>query len=91
MIRKLAGVSAFVVLQAGLVVGIGGTAEALPVLGPGHVSCSTFAGAGKINPKITPTGSAGGMKISFKGKAFGCTGYSVTISSTTYTVVGASV
>jgi hypothetical protein len=91
MMRTLAVVSAFVVLQAGLVVGIGGTAEAVTILGPGHVNCSTFTGAGKINPKITPAGSNGGMKISFKGKAFGCTGYSITIGGTTYTVVSASV
>jgi hypothetical protein len=91
MIRRLAFVSAFVVLQAGLVFGISGTSEASTILGPGHVSCSTFTGSGKLSPKVTPAGSIGGMKITYKGKAFGCTGYSLVISGTTYTVVGASV
>jgi hypothetical protein len=90
MMRKLAAGSAFVVLQAGLAFGISGVAEAMPALGPGHVSCS-FAGSGKINPKITPAGSNGGMKVSFDGKAFGCTGYSIVIGTTTYTVTAASV
>jgi hypothetical protein len=89
MIRRLAVVSAFVVLQAGFLFGVSGDASASPVL-VGHVSCSTFTGAGKFSPGLTTAGSAGGVKITVKGKIFGCTGGSITIGSTTYTVTGGS-
>jgi hypothetical protein len=89
MIRRLAVVSAFVVLQAGVLFGVSGEASAAPVL-VGHVTCSIFKGTGKFSPGLTTAGSAGGVKITAKGKFAGCTGGSITISSVTHTVTGGS-
>lgn len=87
MLRKLAVVTASIALGAGLVVGVGGTSGAVPPPPPltGHVTCS-FTGNGKIHPKLTTAGSPGGVKITFKGKAFGCTGGSISAGGAVHTV-----
>src|ERR1039458_5707459 len=79
MFRRFAFVAAFVALQAGLIVGISGVADAAPAL-TGHVHCS-LAGSGKFNPGLTATGSAGGVKISVTAKVIQCTGATITLGS----------
>ena len=79
MFRRFAFVAAFVALQAGLIVGISGVADAAPAL-TGHVHCS-LVGSGKFNPGLTATGSAGGVKISVTAKVIQCTGATITLGS----------
>lgn len=90
MLRRLSLVMAPLVAAAGIVVGVSGQADATPPALTGNVNCS-FAGAGTLHPKLTAAGSAGGVKVTYDGKLFSCAGGSITISSTTYTVVGGSV
>jgi hypothetical protein len=94
MTRKLGIVAAVVVLQAGVVVGLGGEAWAVPPPLVGTVTCSAFVGTGTLHPKLTVAGGPGGIKITFKGTATGCVGVStrllapVTVSSGTVTGSG---
>jgi hypothetical protein len=87
MLRRIAVVSAFVLLPAGMVFGISGAASANPVL-TGHVGCTGLSGGGTFHPKLTAAGSAGGVKFSATAKVYGCSGASITIGTTTYTVTG---
>jgi len=90
MFRKLATVLAVVVFEAGLVVALSGVASATPAL-TGNVSCSSFAGTGTFGPKLTVVGSAGGVKITYKGTLSACTGGSISIGGAIHTVTGGRV
>jgi len=94
MTRKLAVITAVLVLQAGVVIGLDGVAGAVPPPLVGTVTCSSFVGTGTLSPSLTVGGGAGGIKITFKGKATGCVGVStrllapVTVSKGTVTGSG---
>jgi hypothetical protein len=85
MLRRLAVVSAVLLLPAGIVFGISTAASANPVL-TGHVTCTGLSGGGTFHPKLTAAGTPGGVKFSATAKVFGCSGASITIGTTTYTV-----
>lgn len=92
MLRKLALWTSPAVLAAGLVIGMGGTASAMPLPLTGHVTCSTFIGKGKFGPGLTANGTSSVVKIAFKGKASACTGGSfVSTTGVVYTVTSAKV
>jgi hypothetical protein len=74
MFRKIACIAAVLSLQAGIVIALGGVADAGPVPLIGNVLCSSFVGHGKFNPGLTSSGSPGGVKITFSGKLTGCAG-----------------
>jgi hypothetical protein len=90
MFRRCAMVLAFVVLQAGIVVGISGVADATPAL-VGHVNCTGFSGTGKFGPGLVVTGSSTAVKITFKGILTGCTGGSIAAGGAIHTVTGGKV
>ena len=74
MVRKAALVAVAVFIQAGIVVGVSGTAWAVPPRLIGTTNCAVFKGTGNFGPKLTVAGTSPTVKISFTGTLAGCVG-----------------
>jgi len=73
MTRKVAIVTAAILVQAGVIIGVGGTAWAVSPL-TGTTNCANFFGTGTFTPKLSATGHGTTVKITFRGTVNGCVG-----------------
>ena len=65
MFRKVAALTAVVVVEAGLLLGLGGVAWASPL--SGRVTCNPLSGTGHFNHQIATNGTAPSVTMHFTG------------------------